>query len=105
MVGGSPPRGVCRAGGGAVSLRERDISRSMVALVASLTALALLGLATTVPGWIGRGEGFVDVPPGLLKVEDDAKGVATLGGGVTVSLYSDGLRVSRDSSLLLQTVI
>jgi hypothetical protein len=86
-------------------MRERDISRSMVALVASLTALALLGLATSLPGWIGRGEGFVDVPPGLLKVEDDAKGVATLGGGVTVSLYSDGMRVGRDSSILLQTVI
>lgn len=85
--------------------RERDISRSMVALVASLAALALLGLATNVPGWLGRGEGFVDVPPGLLRVEDDARGVATLGGGVTVSLYSDGLRISRDSSLLLQTVI
>ena len=85
--------------------RERDISRSMVALVASLAALALLGLATNVPGWIGRGEGFVDVPPGLLTVNDDAKGVATLGGGVTVSLYSDGLRVSRDNTLLLQTVI
>lgn len=88
-----------------MSLRERDISRSMVALVASLAALALLGLATSVPGWFGRGEGFVDVPPGLLRVKDDAKGVATLGGGVTVSLYSDGLRISRDSSLLLQTVI
>jgi hypothetical protein len=88
-----------------VRLRERDISRSMVALVASLVALALLGLATNVPGWIGRGEGFVDVPPGLLRVDDGARGVATLGGGVTVSLYSDGLRVSRDSSLLLQTVI
>jgi hypothetical protein len=86
-------------------MRERDISRSMVALVASLAALALLGLATSLPGWIGRGEGFVDVPPGLLKVEDDAKGVATLGGGVTVSLYSDGMRVGRDSSILLQTVI
>lgn len=86
-------------------LRERDISRSMVALVASLAALALLGLVTSVPGWIGRGEGFVDVPPGLLTVQDDAKGVATLGGGVTVSLYSDGLRLNRDSSLLLQTVI
>ena len=85
--------------------RERDISRSMVALVVSLTALALLGLATTVPGWVSHGEGFVDVRPGLLTVEDDAKGVATLGGGVTVSLYSDGMRVSRDSSLLLQTVI
>ena len=71
-------------------LEERDISRSMVALVASLVALALLGLATSIPGWLGRGEGFVDVPPGLLRVEDDAKGVATLGGGVTVSLYSDG---------------
>lgn len=77
----------------------------MVALVASLAALALLGLATSVPGWVGRGEGFVDVTPGLLTVRADAKGVATLGGGVTVSLYSDGLRVNRDSSLLLQTVI
>lgn len=77
----------------------------MVALVVSLAALALLGLATNVPGWVGRGEGFVDVPPGLLTVGADAKGVATLGGGVTVSLYSDGLRVNRDSSLLLQTVI
>lgn len=89
----------------AVRLRERDISRSMVALVASLAALALLGLATNVPGWIGKGEGFVDVPPGLLRVDDEARGVATLGGGVTVSLYSDGLRINRDSSLLLQTVI
>lgn len=88
-----------------LGLRERDISRSLVALVASLTALALLGLATTVPGWIGRDEGFVDVPPGLLRVSDNAKGVATLGGGLTVSLYADGLRLSRDSSLLLQTVI
>ena len=48
----------------ALGWRERDISRSLVALVASLTALALLGLATTVPGWIGKDEGFVDVPPG-----------------------------------------
>lgn len=77
----------------------------MVAFVASLAALALLGLVTNVPGWVGRGDGFVDVPPGLLRVADGAKGVATLGGGVTVSLYSDGLRISRDSSLLLQTVI
>jgi hypothetical protein len=91
--------------GQVVGLPERDVSRSMVALVASLAALALLGLVTNVPGWIGRGEGFVDVPPGLLRVAPDAKGVATLGGGVTVSLYSDGLRISRDSSLLLQTVI
>lgn len=77
----------------------------MVALVASLGALALLGLATTVPGLIGRGDGFIDVAPGLLTVQPDAKGVATLGGGVSVSLYTDGLRITRDSSLLVQTVI
>ena len=77
----------------------------MVALVASLGALALLGLVTSVPGWLGRGEGFVDVSPGLLKVDPGAKGVATLGGGVSVSLYSDGLRISRDNDLLVQTVI
>jgi hypothetical protein len=77
----------------------------MVALVASLGALALLGLATTLPGLLGRDEGFVDVSPGLLTVRPDAKGVATLGGGVSVSLYTDGLRISRDNALLVQTVI
>ena len=85
--------------------RERDVSRSMVALVASLGALALLGLVTNVPGWLGQGDGFVDVSPGLLKVDPGAKGVATLGGGVNVSLYSDGLRIRRDDDMLLQTVI
>lgn len=85
--------------------RERDISRSMVALVASLCALALLGLVTSVPGWLGHDGGFVDVPPGLLKVAPDAKGVVTLGGGVSVTLYSDGLRITRDSTLLVKTVI
>ncbi len=77
----------------------------MVALVASLTALALLGLWTQLPGWLGRDAGFVDVSPGLLRVAQDAKGVATLGGGVSVSLYADGLRIQRGESLLLQTVI
>lgn len=85
--------------------RGRDISRSMVALVASVSALALLGLFTHVPGWLGHDEGFVDVQPGLLTVAPDARGVATLGGGVTVSLYSDGMRVYRGGDLLLQTVI
>jgi hypothetical protein len=77
----------------------------MVALVASLTALALLGLVTRVPHWLGRDGGFDDVEPGLLTVAQDAKGVATLGGGVSVSLYDDGLRITRGSDLLLQTVI
>lgn len=83
----------------------RDVSRSMVGLVASLSALALLGLATHLPGWVGHDEGFDDVTPGLLTVAKDAKGVATLGGGASVSLYSDGLRISRGPDLLLQTVI
>ena len=77
----------------------------MVALVASLGALALLGLSTQLPGWLGRDAGFVDVSPGLLRVAPDAKGVATLGGGVSVSLYADGLRILRGQSLLTQTVI
>jgi hypothetical protein len=85
--------------------RDQDVSRSMVALVASLTALALLGLFTRVPHWLGRDGGFDDVEPGLLTVSQKAKGIATLGGGVSVSLYDDGLRITRGSDLLLQTVI
>ncbi|WP_157598502.1 hypothetical protein [Phycicoccus sp. Root101] len=85
--------------------RERNISRSMVALVASLSALALLGLWTQLPGWLGRDAGVSDVSPGLLRVAPGAKGVATLGGGVTVSLYPDGMRIVRGQSLLTQTVI
>jgi hypothetical protein len=85
--------------------RGRDISRSMVALVTSLSALALLGLATHAPRWFGHDEGFGNVAPGLLTVVPEARGVATLGGGVSVSLYSDGMRITRDSGMLLQTVI
>lgn len=77
----------------------------MVALVASLTALALLGLVTRVPQWLGRDGGFDSLEPGLLTVSQDAKGIATLGGGVSVSLYDDGMRISRGSDLLLRTVI
>src|SRR5688500_12824665 len=77
----------------------------MVALVASLGALAVLGLASAVPDWLDGADGFTDVQPGLLTIADDARGVATLGGGVSVSLYSDGLRIVRGDDLLLQTVI
>jgi hypothetical protein len=88
-----------------VTWRGRDSSRSMVALVVSLSALALLGLSARLPGWLGHDEGFDNVPPGLLTVAPAAKGVATLGGGVTVSMYSDGLRLYRGDDLLAQTVI
>lgn len=77
----------------------------MVALVASLSALALLGIVTRAPAWFGGDDGFSTVSPGLLKVAPEAKGVATLGGGVSVSLYRDGLRVMRGDDMLLQTVI
>ena len=85
--------------------RGRDISRSMVALVTSLTALALLGLVTHAPAWFGHDEGVGNVPPGLLTVLPNARGVATLGGGVSVSLYPDGMRITRGNDLLLQTVV
>ena len=85
--------------------RGRDISRSMVALVTSVTALALLGLVTHAPAWFGHDEGVGSIPPGLLTVRPSARGVATLGGGVSVSLYPDGMRITRGSDLLLQTVV
>ena len=47
--------------------RKRDISSSMVALVLSLAALALLGLVTNVPAWLGRDSGFADVGPGCCR--------------------------------------
>lgn len=83
----------------------RDVSKSMVALVLSLSALAVLGLATRLPGWLGADEGFEDVAPGLLVVEERARGVATLGGGVTAAMYSSGLRISRGNDTLVESVI
>jgi hypothetical protein len=76
----------------------------MVALVASLAALALLGLWSWVPSWLGRDSGMADVVPGLLVVEPQARGVATLGGGVTASLYESGLRLSSGDDILLESV-
>jgi hypothetical protein len=89
----------------AVARATRDISKSMVALVISLSALAVLGLATRLPGWLGQDEGFEDVEPGLLVVEPDARGVATLGGGLTAAMYPSGLRLSRGSDILAESVI
>jgi hypothetical protein len=85
--------------------RSRDISKSMVALVLSLSALGLLGLSSWVPVWLGRDSGMADVPPGMLVVEPQARGIATLGGGVTAALYESGLRISHDDDILSETVI
>lgn len=76
-----------------------------MALVVSLVALAALGVTGRLPGWLGRDAGLADVPPGLLTVDDRAKGIATLGGGITVSLYESGLRLSSGDSILAETVI
>jgi hypothetical protein len=77
----------------------------MVALVLSLAALTALGLSSWVPGWLGRDSGMADVEPGMLQVDDQARGIATLGGGVTASLYDSGLRISHDDDILTETVL
>ena len=77
----------------------------MVALVLSLTALAALGLSSWVPGWLGRDSGMADVEPGMLQIDPQARGIATLGGGVTASLYDSGLRLSHDDDILTETVL
>lgn len=82
-----------------------EVSKSMVALVLSLSALAVLGLVTRLPGWLGQGPGLEDVTPGLLVVEPQARGIATLGGGVTAALYPSGLRLSRGSDILAESVV
>jgi hypothetical protein len=88
-----------------VAGRKRDISKSMVALVLSLAALALLGLSTWVPARLGRDSGMADVSPGLLQIDRPARGIATLGGGVTAALYDSGLRISHEDDILTETVI
>lgn len=76
----------------------------MVALVVSLSALLLLGLSSWVPAAISRDVGLVDVEPGLLQVAQDARGVQSLGGGLSVSLYERGFRLARDNTVLAETV-
>ncbi len=77
----------------------------MVALVVSLLGALALGLTGWVPSLLGRDSGVQDVRPGLLTVEPDVKGVATVGSGRAASLYSSGLRLLDGDAILLQTVI
>ena len=84
---------------------KRDVSKSMLALVLSLSALAALGLSSWVPGWLGRDSGMADVEPGMLRIDEQARGIATLGGGVTASLYDSGLRLSHGDDILSETVL
>ncbi len=80
------------------------MSLSMVALVVSLLAALSLGLTSWVPQLLERDVGVSDVAPGLLEVAQDARGVQSLGAGLSVALYDAGFRLARGSTVLADTV-
>ena len=57
----------------------------MLALVVSLSGALVLGLTSWVPRVMARDIGIVDVEPGLLEVAQGARGVQSLGAGLSVS--------------------
>ncbi len=76
----------------------------MLALVLSLSGALVLGLTSRVPRVMARGIGIVDVEPGLLEVAQGARGVQSLGAGLSVSLFTSGFRLARGSEVLADTV-
>jgi hypothetical protein len=76
----------------------------MVALVVSLVAALSLGLTSWVPRVLERDIGVSDVAPGLLEVAQGARGVQSLGAGLSVALYDSGFRLARGSTALADTV-
>ena len=76
----------------------------MLALVLSLLGAFVLGLTVWVPKVIARDIGITDVEPGLLSVAQNARGVQSLGAGLTVTLYDRGFRLSRGTTILADTV-
>ncbi len=76
----------------------------MVALVVSLLAALSLGLTSWVPQVLERDIGVSDVAPGLLEVAQGARGVQSLGAGLSVTLYDSGFRLARGSTVLADTV-
>ncbi|HQV83545.1 MAG TPA: hypothetical protein PLX57_10605 [Ornithinibacter sp.] len=86
--------------------RSRDgrVSLSMLALVVSLSGALVLGLTSWVPRVMARDIGIVDVEPGLLEVAQGARGVQSLGAGLSVSLFTSGFRLARGSEVLADTV-
>jgi len=80
------------------------VSLSMLALVLSLSGALVLGLTSWVPRVMARGIGIVDVEPGLLEVAQGARGVQSLGAGLSVSLFTSGFRLARGSEVLADTV-
>ena len=47
---------------------------------------------------------MADVEPGLLEVAQGARGVQSLGAGLSVALYDSGFRLARGSTVLADTV-
>lgn len=76
----------------------------MVALVVSVAAAAALGLAGWLPALLRTDIGLVKVDPGLLTVDESARGIATLGRGYTVAAYQSGFRVSASTGGLVDTL-
>ena len=76
----------------------------MVALVVSLLAALGLGLTSWVPQVLERDIGVYDAAPGLLEVAQGARGVQSLGAGLSVALYDSGFRLARGSTVLADTV-
>ena len=76
----------------------------MVALVVSLAGALTLGLTSWVPTLLARDIGVADLEPGLLEVAQTARGVQSLGAGLSVALYDSGFRLSRGSTVLADTV-
>ena len=76
----------------------------MVALVVSLIVALALGLTSWVPRVLARDIAVADVEPGLLQVAQAARGVQSLGAGLSVALYDSGFRLSRGSTVLADTV-
>src|SRR6476659_5705701 len=76
----------------------------MVLLAVVLLALVALGLSRLAPALAQPDHGVVDIKPGLLSAHEPVRGVITLGQGLTVSMYSDGIRVQRQNATLFQTV-
>ena len=83
---------------------DDEVSLSMVALVLSCLAALGLGLTTWVPRVLDYDVGIADVEPGLLEVAQGARGVQSLGAGLSVTLYDRGFRLARDSEILADTV-
>lgn len=76
----------------------------MVALVVSVAAAGALGLSGWLPVVLRTDIGIVEVDPGLLTVDESARGIATLGRGYTVAAYQSGFRVSASSGTLVDTI-